>query len=1005
MPWQKIYDLTPPPAGVRNLWTKAIVQNNLYMFHQTNPFILTVDTTTPGSVTVIENVDTDAFVNMDAIEGVFEARSRLGLWDSTNSIYWGDTADVLNFTPDLRTRANIVKVDSQKGNIIIVLGATEGFIIYSTANISGAKYSGTLQKVFNFFEISDNLGVFSDYSVTKGNDGTHFAWTNGGLYQVNNERNAMKPVATEVGDYLTSFQQSPRLSMHLNRYLAIWLHDEGIEFARTIRQKNFVDAATYWRQQFAYEPENPRFGDIFLEALAPNKGFDFNDGLPLECYPEVPLCPADQQDTVLWGMAVQDFPNFELQEVEIDSVEWDDDGASATSFIPLFRDFLTLPLAFTGAESYLRKQWTPTLESFQEIATNHAGYTIRPFIRYGFDPHELMMYQAYVWQAEDNDNFRHVTSDGVMAANQDYTVNDQWEHPISSRSGVVNVSDTTVVDDTITVDFRSGFYSSVLSQDETADEYVFTNTRVVFIETAVGNTRQTIIDQSTIRLDRAPTQTVESPSDFGARDGEVIAGPTPVVTVIPANGGNDGTIYLANAAVGIWEDDVYLAQQYTSIFGVIDQDTLLPDPNDSIARAFQEAATLGDRAYLVGIDFRKWSTASTIVATTDRCTYGDLQNYSKNRATTDTTVTRTFTTRLQYLGDDAFGDSRYIHIREQVVNVDYDVESLTSDLLGAPGPDIPKKYQLNPIPIATISHPSGANPAGVLKVFNAYAETRGVDIRQIYVDFGWTVTNPPSAAPFVPPDLQIASPPVGNIYNGTDPSGTFLEYFNLGTQCGRVGPRPVDPNHLGTLGNNFDDKFIPLSFPTLPDLTGPETVFLTQTGAPGQFFPTWDRVLIWDRLLERWGTCDVPLALFIDFSPVNEVTFDPVLEEFVTRFTYDNFLSRLGAVLENGVTVLWDDAPEDSYIVYGKIGWRRSRMTMMQEILLEFAENPNANIIVESSLDRRTLEPYNMRSEPVVRAGHTWYGTITARWFNIVVRGNRYHLTGLEFMGSPLGRE
>jgi hypothetical protein len=80
-------------------------------------------------------------------------------------------------------------------------------------------------------------------------------------------------------------------------------------------------------------------------------------------------------------------------------------------------------------------------------------------------------------------------------------------------------------------------------------------------------------------------------------------------------------------------------------------------------------------------------------------------------------------------------------------------------------------------------------------------------------------------------------------------------------------------------------------------------------------------------------------------------------------------------------------------------------MTMMQEIFMEFAENPNANIILESSLDRRTLDPYNMRSEPIVRAGHTWYGTISARWFNIIVRGSRYHLTGLEFMGSPLGKE
>ena len=60
-------------------------------------------------------MDTNGFVNFDAIEGLFEARSRLGLWDTDNSHYWGDTADVLNFTPDLRTRANTVKVSKPLG--------------------------------------------------------------------------------------------------------------------------------------------------------------------------------------------------------------------------------------------------------------------------------------------------------------------------------------------------------------------------------------------------------------------------------------------------------------------------------------------------------------------------------------------------------------------------------------------------------------------------------------------------------------------------------------------------------------------------------------------------------------------------------------------------------------------------------------------------------------------------------------------------------------------------
>ncbi len=1004
MAWQKIYDIVPPGGSVRNLWSKAVVQNQLFLFHQTNPFFLIVDTTVPGAVTITESIDTGGFLNMAAIQGIHEARSRLGYWDTDNSQGWGDTADVLDFTPSLRTRANTVKVDAVKGNIIYILGSTEGFITYTTANIVGATYDSSSQKVFNFFEIADNIGVFSDYSITKADDGQHFAYTNGGLYKVQNQRGGLAPFATEVTDYITSFQQSPRLSHHLNRYLAIWLHDEGIEFARTVRQRNFLDAETYWRQQFAYNPEYLNNPPVFLEALTPNTGHKFNDGLPFDCYPEVPLCP--DQDNILWGLAAQDFPNFELEEIEIDSIEWDDGGTGA-EYIPLKINTVTLEQDF--AESYKRQQYVPTRASFAKVATEFPGFTINPVVRYGFDPHALLMYQAYIWQAEDNNNFQHLLSKSIMEDNQTASVNDTWEHPVNSRTGVVNVSDTTIAA-VIDVTLRSGSYESSVAEDLDADEYVFTNSRLIVIEDAIANTRRIIVDTAEVRLDRNPTEV--RIVDSGASDGLIFAGPTPVVTSIPANQGTQGIAYLANAVVGDYEDDTIFATNFLtpiSVDNLTDLTTEGEYDETELNIVFQEVATLGTEAYEVGWQPQVWSTGSIISAVSDRCTYGEIRNFTKNRAVTDTITTRTFTTFFDFQGEDPdTGESVYLLRREQDIETDYNQNRLHPDLLNEPGPDISLKYSLLPVPLAIITNETGANPAGVLKPMFAYAATQGIDIRQAYADWGWTVLTPPAAMPYVPPEFTQAAPPIGNTYNGTDPSGTFEEYFTEGLHCTRLLPREVWPVHLSTLGNGFDNKFENAleKFFNQPDLTGPETVFLTQTGAPGQFFPIWNRVLIWDRLLQRWGTCDQPLALFIDLSPINEVTYDPILEDAVTRFTYDNFLSRLGAVLENGQTVMWDDAPEDSYLVYGKIGFKRSGLTMMQEIFLEFAENPNANIILESSLDRRTLDPYNMRSEPIFRAGHTWHGTISARWFNIIVRGSRYHLTGMEFLGLPLtGRE
>lgn len=990
MAWQKIYDITPPGGSIRNIWTRAIVQNRLFLFHQTNPFILEVDTSVPGSVTIIEHVDTGTFLNLAAIQGIFEARSRLGAWDSDNSHYWSDTADVLNFTPDIRTRANAVKVDAVKGNIIYVLGSTEGFITYTTANIVGATYDRTAQKVFNFFEIADNLGVFSDYSITKANDGTHFAWTNGGLYQITNQHNGAEPFATEVADYLTSFQQAPRLSHHLNRYLAVWLHDEGIEFARTIRQRNFSDAATYWRQQFAYD-DYPYNQALFLEALTPDGGYPFNDGYPLGCYPEVPVaaCFPESAENTLWAMATEEYPIFQLEKLTVTSVDFIDAGGP-TNFLPRYIDPITNERV--DAAPYSRDIWTFTEASFDDIKANHKGFTIIPLLRFSFDAHELLMYQCYLWQAQDNANLEHLQTDQVMNSVISATANERFDHNLISRGPLITISDTTIVDSTIIEDSRIGVYELVTELQ--GNVWVDTNVRLIQIEDGAANTRQTIIQSYTVRHDASPIVVIESPSDGGARDGEIQSGPTPDVVSASGIPSNQGLLYLAEQSAGSWEIDSNFEGSFQDIQGVVDAAGAATDNN----RAFFEVFALGDRDYLSGIDYQLWSTASTLAATTDRCSYANVRNFTKNRATTDTTVTRTITVILRYVGDNSNGDSVYIRVAQQDIDVDYDIDRLWPDLLNAPGVLIPLKVEKEAVPLAEIVKANGANPGAIIKPYYDDSVALGIDIRQVYANNGWTVLSPPSAAAHSPPNFLQASPPTGNWYNGTDPSGTFEEFFSFGLQCGKL-TRGVWPFDIIPFSPE------PLVIPTLPDLTGPETIFLTQTGAPGQYYPIWDRVLIYDRLLQMWGTCDIELALFIDFSPVNEVTYDPVLEEAVTRFTYDNFLSRLGAVLENGVTVQWDDSPEDSYIIYGKIGWRRSRMTMMTEVFLEFAENPAANIILESSLDRRTLDPYNMRSEPVVRAGHTWYGTIAARWFNILVRGTRWHLTGLEFEGTPLGKE
>ncbi len=987
MAWTNIYPITPPAPDVRNQWTRAIVRNTLYIYQQGLDFILEIDTSTPGDVQIIEQTPT--FLNMAGIEGIFQARSRLGAWDTENSIYWSDTANVLDFEPDLKTRANVVKVDALKGNIIHILPTSEGFIVYTTANIVAAQYAASDQKVFDFFEVSDNLGIFSDYSVIEGDDGAHYAWTNGGLYRVEARRGGLNPLSAEVTDYISSFEQSPRLSYHLNRYLAIWLYGEGVDFARTIRQRNFLDAVTYWRQRFPYDPEYLNNPAAWLTAINPF-GKDWFDNFPYDCFPEVPdKCDRVSSHYTLWGMAVQEFPLIQLEKIDVTAR----DMVLAVTDTP--GDDVGLPVRvdpLSGEITDVVRYTRPIYRVTQATRDLHQGnFVISAIPRYSYDPHEILMYQAYIWQKEDLDNFNHLFDNAIMADDDSYDINVRYEHELKSRDATPQLLNTVVEnDDTIADDSVRGEYDVAQLIDTVSQEIAYVNIRRLIVEDFGTKQRTTTIEAATAVFELQPT-TFKEPTTGGSKDGDLVSGPTVIVLTTPSTAGNNGVGILSELQPNIFFDD-------PTFLGFWQLDAQSPDNDwqydDILNLGFK--STSADPPPQEGYQF--WSTATTINAVTDRCTYADIRAHPKNRATTEFERTSTFRTFLEYVGVDAFGDDVYLRRIEEEVVVDYQLDRLYPEITNFPlgETEIPIRNNLQPTPLATIQKASGDLPAAVLQRYYEDSVIQGAGILDIYAQNGWTLGTA-TLGSYSPVDLLISGGESPNIYNGVA-SGSFLEYFLNGTQCGRLLQQGLWPFDI-------DADFEPFETPTLPDITLPETIFLTQTGAPGPLYPTYNRALIFDRLLERWGTADLDFRLFLDFSPINEVTYDPVLETAVTRFTYDNFLSRLGALLINGMHTLFDDQPEDSWIVYGKIGWRRSKMTMMQEIFLEFAENPNANIILESSLDRRTLDPYNLRSQQILRAGHTWYGTVTARWFNIMIRGPRYHLTGMEFMGSPLGKE
>jgi len=202
--------------GVFNPWTWAIVKNRLYCYRNgqgAGTYVLRL----LQDGTAWEQL-TPTFANMAQIEGIFEARGRLGMWDTTGSIYTSSVTDPIDFTPAIKTHANVTKVDAVRGNIVLVLGFKDGFIIYSTASIIQATYQGGTT-IFKYRSLNKTQGILNTDAVTVVDDVTQFAYTQAGLYAVTQQ--GLQAISPEASTYIQSSKISPRLDFLENRYLSI----------------------------------------------------------------------------------------------------------------------------------------------------------------------------------------------------------------------------------------------------------------------------------------------------------------------------------------------------------------------------------------------------------------------------------------------------------------------------------------------------------------------------------------------------------------------------------------------------------------------------------------------------------------------------------------------------------------------------------------------------------------------------------------------------------------
>jgi hypothetical protein len=167
---------------------------------------------------------TPTFLNMEGQQGIFKAGSRLGFWDTENSVSWSNIDDFADFTPSVKTLAGAAVFNEVIGRITMILSSADGFVIYATKSI--VHIGRNLQTTFNWNPtvVAKGTGIaFKRQCCSSSPDTTQFAYTTTGLMQI--EGNKGEYIVPEVTDYLKESSEPVFLKILEGRYLFLEILD------------------------------------------------------------------------------------------------------------------------------------------------------------------------------------------------------------------------------------------------------------------------------------------------------------------------------------------------------------------------------------------------------------------------------------------------------------------------------------------------------------------------------------------------------------------------------------------------------------------------------------------------------------------------------------------------------------------------------------------------------------------------------------------------------------
>jgi len=169
-------------------------------------------------------------------------------------------------------------------------------------------------------------------------------------------------------------------------------------------------------------------------------------------------------------------------------------------------------------------------------------------------------------------------------------------------------------------------------------------------------------------------------------------------------------------------------------------------------------------------------------------------------------------------------------------------------------------------------------------------------------------------------------------------------------------------------------------------------------------FPLFTNAMIYDAVLDKWGYATLDYKHLFSINPTNQEGYPAEKDYALREAAFYNDVRSLAALLPDGSTVLLNDSPDSSYIVYGKYLLSRSHYTRVLKVEAQFLDYPDCTISLEPSMDGRLIDYDNIKESAAIGTpGFRWPIMAVARWFNILVKG-KFNLTGLSIEGKRDGR-